>query len=48
MLSDERQIVDGNFGACPRCTKSRSGDGSSAYIVVSLCVAGTLASPRCF
>ena len=47
MSSNERQIVDGHFDACPRCTKSRSGDGSFAYIMVSLCVAGTLALPRC-
>jgi hypothetical protein len=45
--SNERQIVDGNFGACPRCAKSRSGGSSSAYIMVSLCMARTLASPRC-
>ena len=45
--SDERQTVDGNFGACPRSAKSRSGGGPSSYIMVSLCMAGTLASPRC-
>ena len=42
-----RQTVDGNFGAYPRCAKSHSGGGPSAYIVVSLCPPGTLALPRC-
>jgi len=45
--SNERQIIDGNFGACPRCAKSRSGGGPSAYIIVSSCMARTLASPLC-
>lgn len=43
---NERQIVDGHFGARSRCAKCHPGDGSFVHVMVSLCVAGTLASPR--
>jgi len=45
---NERQTVDGHFGARCRRAKCHPGDGHFVHIMVSLCVAGTLASPRCY